>query len=203
MGCGLILTTWSDKISEHSDLEGCSTSNLGDISISCSNPCTTTRTAAKRKIASNPPSGKKKSKALVASEPSNLDVRDHLKQFPDEPFAVGKGDKLFCEACREIISFIIVSHIKLTKHSAGLGRLKSKQARQQYIAGMLKKYDQKVHPVGENLPEDVRVYRVKVVESFLKAGVPLSKIDCFYELLEENSLRLSSSTHLSHNSAGR
>ena len=62
---------------------------------------------------------------------------------------------------------------------------------------MLKKYDQKVHPVGENLPEDVRVYRVEVVESFLKAGVPLSKIDYFRELLEENSLRLSSSTHLS------
>ena len=95
-----------------------------------------------------------------------MDVRDHLKQFPDEPFAFGKGDKEFCKACREIISLkkiIIVSHIKLTKHSAGLRRLKSKQARQQDIAEMLKKYDQKAHPVGEKLPEDVHVYRVKVV----------------------------------------
>ena len=110
-------------MSEHSDLEDCSTSNLGDLSISCSDPCAATDTGATkppsilsvirapkssdlartRKIASNPPTGKKKSKALVASEPSNVDVRDHLKQFPNEPFAVGKSDKLFCKACREII----------------------------------------------------------------------------------------------------
>ena len=44
--CGLILTTWSDTMSEHSDLEDCFTSNLGDLSISCSDPCTTTSTAA-------------------------------------------------------------------------------------------------------------------------------------------------------------
>ena len=62
---------------------------------------------------------------------------------------------------------------------------------------MLKEYDQEVHPVGENLSEDVCVYRVRVVKCFLKAGVPLSKIDCFRDLLEENSLRLSSSSYLS------
>ena len=62
---------------------------------------------------------------------------------------------------------------------------------------MLKEYDREVHPADENLPEDVRVYRVRVVKCFLKAGVPLNKIDCFRDLLEENSLSLSSTSHLS------
>ena len=41
---------------EHSDLEDCSTSNLGDLSISCSDPCTTTSTAATDTGATKPTS---------------------------------------------------------------------------------------------------------------------------------------------------
>lgn len=61
---------------------------------------------------------------------------------------------------------------------------------------MLIQYDQEVHPVGERLPSSVRVYRVKTVTAFLKSGVPLSKLDCFRELLEENAFSLSGSQHL-------
>ena len=41
------------------------------------------------------------------------------------------------------------------------------------------------------------MYRFKVVTSFLKAGVPLSKIDCFRDLLEENAFQLSQASNLS------
>ena len=40
------------------------------------------------------------------------------------------------------------------------------------------------------MPEQQQVYRIKVVTAFLKAGVPLSKIESFRELLEENAYRL-------------
>ena len=43
------------------------------------------------------------------------------------------------------------------------------------------------HPGGETLPTEQRVYRVKVVKSFLIAGVPLSKIECFRDFLEEHA----------------
>ena len=56
---------------------------------------------------------------------------------------------------------------------------------------MLRKYDKDEHPIGETLSEEVRVYRIKLVTSFLKAGVPLSKIDCFHDLLKENAFWLS------------
>lgn len=42
-----------------------------------------------------------------------------------------------------------------------------------------------------------RLYRAKVVEQFLKAGIPPKKIDSLCELLEENAFRL---THSSHHS---
>ena len=40
-------------------------------------------------------------------------------------------------------------------------------------------YEKEVHPSGETLPEAQKVYRVKVVSTFLKAGVPLSKNRAF------------------------
>lgn len=40
------------------------------------------------------------------------------------------------------------------------------------------------------------MYRAKVVENFLQAGIPLVKIDSLRDLLEENSLRLTHSSHL-------
>lgn len=44
-----------------------------------------------------------------------------------------------------------------------------------------------MHPVGEMLPEDQRMFRVKVTSTILKAGVPLN---VFQDLLEENGYRL-------------
>ena len=40
------------------------------------------------------------------------------------------------------------------------------------------------------LPDSIRVYQVKVLTTFLKAGVPINKIDDFRDLLEENAVRL-------------
>ena len=57
---------------------------------------------------------------------------------------------------------------------------------------MLKQYDWKVHPVGENLPTPVCVFQLKAVTAFLKSGVTLNKLDCFHGLLKETVLALSS-----------
>ena len=53
-----------------------------------------------------------------------------------------------------------------------------------------------MHPVGENLPNEVRVRKVKVVQTLLKAGIPLAKADCLRELLEEDETILTSATNL-------
>ena len=65
-----------------------------------------------------------------------------------------------------------------------------KEAREKNIADMLVQHNEETHLRGETLPEQQQVYRIKVVTAFLKAGVPLSKIESFRELLEENAYRL-------------
>ena len=58
------------------------------------------------------------------------------------------------------------------------------------IAEVLKLHDDKNNPKGESLPDNQRVYRVKVVRTFLSAGVLISKIPLFREFLEERGYRL-------------
>ena len=56
----------------------------------------------------------------------------------------------------------------------------------------MKNYDKEVHPKGEMLSDNQRVFRVRVLKTFLKAGVPLQKMDDFRELLEDGGYRLTS-----------
>ena len=58
-------------------------------------------------------------------------------------------------------------------------KVASSNSREQDISVALSAYEKEVHPTGETLPEAQKVYRVKVVTTFLKAGVPLSKIEHF------------------------
>ena len=86
---------------------------------------------------------------------------------------------------------IIKNHVQSTKHAASKKKVASSNSREQDISVALSAYEKEVHPTGETLPEAQKVYRVKVVTTFLKAGVPLSKIEHFRGLLEENAYRLS------------
>ena len=65
------------------------------------------------------------------------------------------------------------------------------------IIEAMKEYDKDEHPKGETLPEQHRLYRVQVVRTFLRAGVPLAKLCLFKDLLEEHGYRLSDRRHMS------
>jgi len=58
------------------------------------------------------------------------------------------------------------------------------------IAKSLKLYNSTEHLRGKTLPEAQKVYWVKVLKTFLQAGVPIAKLDVFREILEENGYRL-------------
>ena len=93
---------------------------------------------------------------------------------------------------------MIVSHVSCNKHKSGKTKLATKEARERDIARLLKANDKISHTVGETLPMEQRVYRVKVLKSFLRAAIPLSKFDSFRDLLEENMYRLSDRRHMSY-----
>ena len=50
---------------------------------------------------------------------------------------------------------------------------------------LLRRNDQAKHPKGETLPHDMRMCRFDLIQSFLTAGIPLSKIDCLRSFLEK------------------
>ena len=88
---------------------------------------------------------------------------------------------------------IIKRHITSEKHKLGKTRLSQKEAHEATILQAIKKHDNEVRPEGETLADEQRVYRVNVVKTFLKAGIPLEKLDSFRVLLEEGGYRLTTS----------
>ena len=147
-----------------------------------------------RKIKTNdpPPRGKRRCRGALASDPKGVSPAQRVKEFPVEPLTVSRGN-LFCSACREQLSLkrsILKNHVESQKHQKCKERLARKGERERDIASSLKKYNDEVHPRGETLPEQQQVYRVMVVRTFLKAGVPLSKVEKFRDIFEENAFRL-------------
>ena len=145
-----------------------------------------------RRIAVNPKRPKRVSASGSSSDPQSVSPSQRAREFSSEYIGVS-GGKLFCKACREELSLkksTIEKHVSSTKHSAGKERIVNGKKQEMDIAEALKKYDAVVHPSGETLPESIRVYRVKVLRAFLKSGVPISKIEDFRDLFEENGYRL-------------
>ena len=108
--------------------------------------------------------------------------------------------KIYCSSCREELGLklsVIQLHVKSKKHMAGKERLVSKTASEKDITESLIRYNHQEHLSGENLPEEIQIYRIKIVTTFLKAGVPLNKINIFRDLLEENGQQLAGRRSLS------
>ena len=100
-----------------------------------------------------------------------------VNEFSGE-MLINSAGKVFCSACREELSLnlsIVKNHVDSAKHSRHKQKLKEKNSREQDIAQAFQVYEQEVHPVGESLPEVHKLWRIKVVTMFLKAGVPLSR----------------------------
>ena len=89
-------------------------------------------------------------------------------------------------------------------HKTAKERKSRAQLHQQALIASWEKYttDHKKELAGTGLSgdvaNDVLIRRANVVESFLKAGVPLSKIDHLRLLLESNYCRMTYSTHMAH-----
>ena len=72
-------------------------------------------------------------------------------------------------------SSVVIGHIKSVKHLTGKSRLESQKKKDLEIVEALRSNDAMHNPKGETLPDNQRVYRVKVTRTFLSAGVPLIK----------------------------
>ena len=159
--------------------------------------------ARKRKIEKpkTPTAQTKKHKSCVTNltDPKTVSPIQRIKDFRNERLAVRNG-KLFCTACSEELALkksTVKNHIGSgDKHRKAKERLAQKEARERDIVQSLQAYDKEVEPAGTNVSMEQRVYRVKVVEQFLRAGIALVKVDSLRGLLEEGALKLTHSSHL-------
>ena len=157
------------------------------------------RQIEKPKLTCSGSSKKHKPGAANLTDPKSVSPTARVKEFPGECLCIKSG-KLFCTACREELALkkgTIKNHIQSgDKHKKAKEKLLHKEARERDISESLKSYDKEVKPSGTRIPMEERVFRVRVVEQFLQAGIPLAKIDKLRGLLEEGVLRLSHSSHL-------
>ena len=155
--------------------------------------------ARKGKVTTNLPIGVKGGKIGHASTGlMNVPAADRIKSYSCESFTV-LNKRLFCEACREEIALkksVIESHIASPKHKKGKQRRNSKILKGKRMSEVLRAYDREVYLIDETLTDKVRVHRVKVVRAMLKAGIPISKVDSFRDVLEDNSISLTSASNL-------
>eukprot|EP00117_Sycon_ciliatum_P001327 scpid51838/ scgid7033/ len=99
---------------------------------------------------------------------------------------------------------IVKDHVSSTRHTKGKQDMQKQGARQQLVAEQFRQY-QESHAQDRALagtglagavPMEQSLHRINVVTSFLKAAVPLTKIDSLRTILEHGPHHLTHSTHL-------
>ena len=148
----------------------------------------------KRKILTYLPVGKKRSShsGYKKSKDPKVTPLQRAKEFPNDHLCVSARNH-FCNVCREKLCVkrsTMKNHLTSTKHADSKTVYKKGELRDGDIVKALQKYDQRVNPVGQTLPQEQRLYRIKVVMTLLKAGIPLNKLDVLRDLLEEKATRL-------------
>ena len=89
---------------------------------------------------------------------------------------------------------IVTTHFASKKNGNGSEKLKKSKLRDQTIMAALIAGNRTQK--DSTLPITERTYRLEVVEEFLRAGIPIGKIDMLRSLLEKNGQRLTASAHL-------
>ena len=123
---------------------------------------------------------------------------ERISEFKGEQLVVRDGS-LFCNACRCFVSekkSIVAAHVKSQKHAIAKTRRDQEKGREQLIKEGLAAMDKSARQAGETIPLEERAYRVLVVQTLLREGIPLAKVEGMRSLLERDSYRLTSRSHL-------
>ena len=177
------LTSESSRLSSSSDTgteRECSSSSTSASLLSRLKAPNTSEFARKCKVDSNNPPPiphpRGRGDSVVGVERLVRNLSPQVKSIQINTL-LSQTSSFFVECAVKSCHCVINNHIKSAKHEAGKKRLGSKEKTKLDIAEALKASDKLIHPVGETLPQEQRVYRVKVVTAFLRAAIPLNKID--------------------------
>eukprot|EP00117_Sycon_ciliatum_P044720 scpid58860/ scgid0871/ len=142
------------------------------------------------------------------NQPRHLEFTliNEFKNFRMPEYLCISAGKLFCEVCHAIVQpkkSVVKTHILSMNHQLSKERRAKAKAHQATLTKSCRVYEEKnaqqlvgtglTKAVGDNA---IPVVRANVVESFLKAGIPLTKIDCIRPVLEHNNAKLTYSSHM-------
>ena len=88
---------------------------------------------------------------------------------------------------------VLKIHILSKKHQNGKEKLKKSKLKDQTI---MEAFRREGSSKDSTLPVEECAYRLEVFSEFLKAGIPIGKVDMLRSLLEKNSYRTTGSSHL-------
>ena len=153
--------------------------------------------ARTRKVQRNEAGGKK---TVRRQKDPKVSAYQRVRENRNEFLSVTSKNMLRCDACKETISkkkSTVRKHINSVKHNDAKRAIQNSKKRDQSLLTFLRRKDEEDNPKGETLPEDMRLFRFDLVEAFLSAGIPLSKIDHLRSFLEKYGHRLTAHGHLS------
>lgn len=112
-----------------------------------------------------------------------------------------RSKRIFCVACTEEITHIpktIRTHLVSNKHMTRVMRLERAEARSDLRQAFIHDFvETNPELKGASIAPEVHVARLGVVETWMKAGLPLSSLDDVRGILEKGSqLSLTDSSHL-------
>ena len=164
-------------------------------------PPTASVLSRKRSISKNSGSSKKSSYKPPSQQnaPKTKTPASRVKQFPGEMLSVRNG-KLFCDACRHelsLIKIVITNHVQSEKHCSSKADVceQVKKSKQLLLDGG--NYLRANNASGTTLPPEVVAYRLNCLETLMKAGIPVAKLDILRPLLQSQGERLTGSQHIS------
>lgn len=134
---------------------------------------------------------------------TSVSLEERIAAFPSNSFKVAPsptGKVLFCQCCPKTIQNIlgtIKTHIASDRHKERLKNWMKRGCVDDTIREFLHEYFA-AHPreKDSSVGVDEQVYRWRVVEACLGAGIPLEKIDSVRTVLERGGVGLTHSSHL-------
>jgi hypothetical protein len=157
--------------------------------------------APKRKPESADPRPPRGPAASKSKQPNKLELaRKRLAAFPECSLVV-RGDELRCTACRVEVSCAKKNHVKqhlsTAKHVTAVEKLKRRAVSDQSIKDDIHSYFvQNPTAVGGTVSLEEQHMRYRVVETFMFAGIELTKADHLRALIQRSGCASTDSSHL-------
>lgn len=135
---------------------------------------------------------------------TTVPIQERLNQFPNESLIEAPsttGRVLFCQCCPKNLQNIlgtIKTHVNSDRHKARLVKWNERKHGDESVLQFIHEYF-KVHSREKEASVDqhLQLFRWRVVEACMAAGIPLSKIDALRLLFERSGKALTGSEHLS------